>query len=202
MKSKIINRKPIDYNCVIEVDDIQIDPKNIENHRQRINTIFANKPEEYRLEQINKMIMHDILFSKAMDYLNTFYEFEIDQDEQAQYEKMITSEWTKNNVPLEEQNLELAKIGANKIIIQQLIFNDIQSENNITVSDDELEKILIEYYQNTNQPIRPFKQDLAGYENARQSIIHEKTIAHILGMFKFNLDKFNQRLEEFAKTNK
>lgn len=92
MKSKIINRKPIDYNYVIEVDDIQIDPKNIENHRQRINTIFANKPEEYRLEQINKMIMHDILFSKAMDYLNTFYEFEIDQDEQAQYEKMITSE--------------------------------------------------------------------------------------------------------------
>lgn len=92
MKSKIINRKPIDYNYVIEIDDIQIDPKNIENHRQRINTIFANKPEEYRLEQINKMIMHDILFSKAMDYLNTFYEFEIDQDEQAQYEKMITSE--------------------------------------------------------------------------------------------------------------
>lgn len=92
MKSKIINRKPIDYNYVIEVDDIQIDPKNIENHRQRINTIFANKPEEYRLEQINKMIMHDILFSKAMDYLNTFYEFEIDQNEQAQYEKMITSE--------------------------------------------------------------------------------------------------------------
>ena len=92
MKSKIINRKPIDYNYVIEVDDIQIDPKNIENRRQRINTIFANKPEEYRLEQINKMIMHDILFSKAMDYLNTFYEFEIDQDEQAQYEKMITSE--------------------------------------------------------------------------------------------------------------
>lgn len=103
---------------------------------------------------------------------------------------------------MEEQNLELAKIGANKIIIQQLIFNDIQSENNITVSDDELEKILIEYYQNTNQPIRSFKQDPAGYENARQSIIHEKTIAHILGMFKFNLDKFNQRLEEFAKTNK
>lgn len=199
MKSKIINRKPIDYNYVIEVDDIQIDPKNIENHRQRINTIFANKPEEYRLEQINKMIMHDILFSKAMDYLHTFYEFEIDQDEQAQYEKMITSEWTKNNLPLEEQNLELAKIGANKIIIQQLIFNDIQSENNIIVSDDELEKILIEYYQNTNQPIRSFKQDPAGYENARQSIIHEKTIAHILGMFKFNLDKFNQRLEEFAK---
>jgi len=92
MKSKIINRKPIDYNYVIEVDDVQIDPKNIENHRQRINTIFANKPEEYRLEQINKMIMHDILFSKAMDYLHTFYEFEIDQDEQAQYEKMITSE--------------------------------------------------------------------------------------------------------------
>lgn len=202
MKSKIINRKPIDYNYVIEVDDIQIDPKNIENHRQRINTIFANKPEEYRLEQINKMIMHDILFSKAMDYLHTFYEFEIDQDEEAQYEKMITSEWTKNNVPLEEQNLELAKIGANKIIIQQLIFNDIQSENNIIVSDDELEKILIEYYQNTNQPIRSFKQDPAGYENARQSIIHEKTIAHILGMFKFNLDKFNQRLEEFAKKNK
>ncbi len=202
MKSKIINRKPIDYNYVIEVDDIQIDPKNIENHRQRINTIFANKPEEYRLEQINKMIMHDILFSKAMDYLHTFYEFEIDQDEQAQYEKMITSEWTKNNLPLEEQNLELAKIGANKIIIQQLIFNDIQSENNIIVSDDELEKILIEYYQNTNQPIRSFKQDPAGYENARQSIIHEKTIAYILGMFKFNLDKFNQRLEEFAKKNK
>lgn len=224
MKSKIINRKPIDTTNTIVVQDVQVDPQNIEMHRQRINTIFAGKSEDYRLEQINKMIMHDILFSQAMNHLFKHYEFEIDPSEQEKFAELVISEWkkrsnqqTKTNSSkqhddqnstaneqefvIDEQSKELAKMAASKLIIQNLILEDIQQQNNITVDDKELEKILLDYYQNTNQPIRSFKQNPENYENARKSIIHEKTINYILSMFKFDLDKFNKELEEFVKKN-
>lgn len=198
MKSKIINKKSIDKKHVIVVDDVQIDPKTIEMHRQRIDTIFANQTEEYRLEQLNKMIMHDILFSKAMDYLFTHYEFDIDKEELDNHIKFVIGN-TKNidheNIPKElNDSIEMT---AKKLIIQKLIFDDIQKENNISVSNDELEKILINYYKETNQPIRTFKQDPQRYEEARTSIINEKIISTIISMFEFNLNKFLEKINNF-----
>lgn len=203
MKSKIINKKSIDKKHVIVVDDVQIDPKTIEMHRQRIDTIFANQTEEYRLEQLNKMIMHDILFSKAMDYLFTHYEFDIDKEELDNHIKFVIGN-TKNidheNIPKElNDSIEMT---AKKLIIQKLIFDDIQKENNISVSNDELEKILINYYKETNQPIRTFKQDPQRYEEARTSIINEKIISTIISMFEFNLDKFLEKINNFKQMSK
>lgn len=203
MKSKIISKKPVDKKHIIVVDDVQIDPKTIEMHRQRINTIFANQSEEYRLEQLNKMIMHDILFSKAMDYLFTHYEFSIDKEDLDKHINFVVGsakDIDANN--MSKQLKEAVESTAKKLIIQKLIFDDIQKENNITVSDDELEKILIGYYKETNQPIRTFKQDPQRYEEARTSIINEKVIGTIISMFEFNLDKFLEKVNNFKPTNK
>ena len=196
MKSKIIARRPYDPKTIIIVDDGRLPKELLDMHKQRIDTIFANQSEEYRIEQLNKVIMHDILFSKAMDFLFRQYEFSIDQDDVNEYQKFLLG---NNPMPTEQSAIDSLKISATQQIVKDLIFNDIRERNNIIVTDEELEKVLLSYYQQTNQSIRNFKNDKESYENARMSILNEKIVNHILSSFEFDLDKFNNQVEEMMK---
>ena len=196
MKSKIIARRPYDPKTIIIVDDGRLPKELLDMHKQRIDTIFANQSEEYRNEQLNKVIMHDILFSKAMDFLFRQYEFSIDQDDVNEYQKLLLG---NNPMPTEQSAIDGLKISATQQIVKDLIFNDIRERNNIIVTDEELEKVLLSYYQQTNQSIRNFKNDKESYENARMSILNEKIVNHILSSFEFDLDKFNKQVEEMMK---
>ena len=196
MKSKIIARRPYDPKTIIIVDDGRLPKELLDMHKQRIDTIFANQSEEYRIEQLNKVIMHDILFSKAMDFLFRQYEFSIDQDDVNEYQKLLLG---NNPMPTEQSAIDSLKISATQQIVKDLIFNDIRERNNIIVTDEELEKVLLSYYQQTNQSIRNFKNDKESYENARMSILNEKIVNHILSSFEFDLDKFNKQVEEMMK---
>ena len=196
MKSKIIARRPYDPKTIIIVDDGRLPKELLDMHKQRIDTIFANQSEEYRIEQLNKVIMHDILFSKAMDFLFRQYEFSIDQDDVNEYQKFLLG---NNPMPTEQSAIDSLKISATQQIVKDLIFNDIRERNNIIVTDEELEKVLLSYYQQTNQSIRNFKNDKESYENARMSILNEKIVNHILSSFEFDLDKFNKQVEEMMK---
>ena len=196
MKSKIIARRPYDPKTIIIVDDGRLPKELLDMHKQRIDTIFANQSEEYRIEQLNKVIMHDILFSKTMDFLFRQYEFSIDQDDVNEYQKLLLG---NNPMPTEQSAIDSLKISATQQIVKDLIFNDIRERNNIIVTDEELEKVLLSYYQQTNQSIRNFKNDKESYENARMSILNEKIVNHILSSFEFDLDKFNKQVEEMMK---
>lgn len=196
MKSKIIARRPYDPKTIIIVDDGRLPKELLDMHKQRIDAIFANQSEEYRIEQLNKVIMHDILFSKAMDFLFRQYEFSIDQDDVNEYQKLLLG---NNPIPTEQSAIDSLKISATQQIVKDLIFNDIRERNNIIVTDEELEKVLLSYYQQTNQSIRNFKNDKESYENARMSILNEKIVNHILSSFEFDLDKFNKQVEEMMK---
>lgn len=196
MKSKIIARHPYDPKTIIIVDDGRLPKELLDMHKQRIDAIFANQSEEYRIEQLNKVIMHDILFSKAMDFLFRQYEFSIDQDDVNEYQKLLLG---NNPMPTEQSAIDSLKISATQQIVKDLIFNDIRERNNIVVTDEELEKVLLSYYQQTNQSIRNFKNDKESYENARMSILNEKIVNHILSSFEFDLDKFNKQVEEMMK---
>ena len=196
MKSKIIARRPYDPKTIIIVDDGRLPKELLDMHKQRIDAIFANQSEEYRIEQLNKVIMHDILFSKAMDFLFRQYEFSIDQDDVNEYQKFLLG---NNPMPTEQSAIDSLKISATQQIVKDLIFNDIRERNNIIVTDEELEKVLLSYYQQTNQSIRNFKNDKESYENARMSILNEKIVNHILSSFEFDLDKFNKQVEEMMK---
>ena len=199
MKSKIIARRPYDPKTIIIVDDGRLPKELLDMHKQRIDAIFANQSEEYRNEQLNKVIMHDILFSKAMDFLFRQYEFSIDQDDVNEYQKLLLG---NNPMPTEQSAIDGLKISATQQIVKDLIFNDIRERNNIIVTDEELEKVLLSYYQQTNQSIRNFKNDKESYENARMSILNEKIVNHILSSFQFDLDKFNKQVEEMTGISK
>lgn len=196
MKSKIIKKDQINWDNTIEIDDIVMQPQLIEAHRNKINTIFANKDEAYRDDQLNKVILHDLLFTKSMDTLVQFYKFEFNEEEIAEIMKMIKISYSH----LDDKALRTI---AEKTVIRELIFADLQNEFNISVDDEEINKILLGYYETTNQSIRDFMNNEEQKNAARSSILGEKTIAFIIGKFKFDLSKLSKRISEFvSKQNK
>lgn len=196
MKSKIIQKDQINWNNVIEIDDIVMQPQLIESHRNKINTIFANKDEAYRDDQLNKVILHDLLFTKSMDTLVQFYKFEFNEEEIAEIMKMIKISYNH----LDDKALRTI---AEKTVIRELIFADLQDEFNISVNEEEINKILLGYYETTNQSIREFMNNEEQKNAARSSILGEKTIAFIIGKFKFDLSKLSKKISEFiSKQNK
>lgn len=124
-------------------------PQLIESHRNKINTIFANKDEVYRDDQLNKVILHDLLFTKSMDTLVQFYKFEFNEEELAEIIKMIKVSYSH----LDDKALRTI---AEKTVVRELIFADLQNEFNISVNEEEINKILLGYYETTNQSIREF----------------------------------------------
>lgn len=191
MKSKIIEKNPINWENVIEIDDIVMQPQLIESHRNKINTIFANKDEVYRDDQLNKVILHDLLFTKSMDTLVQFYKFEFNEEELAEIIKMIKVSYSH----LDDKALRTI---AEKTVVRELIFADLQNEFNISVNEEEINKILLGYYETTNQSIREFMNNEEQKNAARSSILGEKTIAFIISKFKFDLSKLSKKIAEFT----
>lgn len=191
MKSKILEKNPINWENVIEIDDIVMQPQLIESHRNKINTIFANKDEAYRDDQLNKVILHDLLFTKSMDTLVQFYKFEFNEEELAEIIKMIKVSYSH----LDDKALRTI---AEKTVVRELIFADLQNEFNISVNEEEINKILLGYYETTNQSIREFMNNEEQKNAARSSILGEKTIAFIISKFKFDLSKLSKKIAEFT----
>ncbi|WP_031488824.1 MPN555 family protein chaperone [Ureaplasma canigenitalium] len=184
-KSKITNKKDIDWSYTIVLEELRVDPTALENHKQRIEKIFAKESDEEKAQQLHNIVVRDNLFSAAMDKLAEFYEFEfVDEDIKNLIPRIISAfgEYKNNIAP------EIAK----KIIQKTLIFKDLQDTFNIEIKDEELEKILSSYYEETNQPIRDFKENKAQWEAARLTLLEEKTTAFII-------DKFNRDLSILEK---
>ncbi|MDE7221853.1 MAG: hypothetical protein K2N40_01110, partial [Ureaplasma sp.] len=193
---KIIEKNPINWENVIEIDDITMKPELIESHRNKINTIFANKDDTYRDDQLNKVILHDLLFTKSMDTLVQFYKFEFNQEELSEIMKMVKITYTN----LDDKAL---RIISEKTVMRELIFADLQKEFDISVTDDEITKILLGYYETTNQSIHEFMNNDEQKKAARSSILGEKTISFIISKFKFDLSKLSKKISEFiSKQNK
>lgn len=189
MKSKIKSKKPIDWSRTIVITDVSIHPKVFEEHKKRVDTVFANLSEEMRNQQLNNIILRDNIFNKAMDFLVQDYEFEIDKEELDKFKNNLKS-------TLNQESDEILEEISEKLIKKILIFADIQKENNITISDDELIKILNNYYEQTNQPIRDFMEDKEKFENAKNSLLEEKTTAFIIEKFPRDLSEFEKKLYE------
>lgn len=187
IKSKIVEKREIDWKTPIVISELRIDPQVLEMHKQRINTVFANLSEQERDQQLHNVVLRDNLFSQAMDRLVQSYTFDIDAEELAQYKQAIISSFG-------EDKSQYAEEIANKLIMKALIFADLQKEFDITITDQELVKILQDYYQQTNQPIRDFMSDKQRFESAKQTLLEEKTTAFIIEKFPRDLTELEKKL--------
>lgn len=196
MKSKITLKKPIDWTRKIIISDVSIHPKVFEEHKKRVETVFSHLSEELKNQQLNNIILRDNIFNKAMDFLVQDYEFEIDNEEKEKFKENL-------KVSLKQEDESVLNEISEKLIKKILIFSDIQKENNIAISDDELISILNNYYEQTNQPIRDFMEDKEKFEHAKNSLLEEKTTAFIIEKFPRDLSEFEKKLyDSLAKKEK
>ncbi len=195
LKSKIINKRDIDWSQTIKLSELKIDSKTIEYHKQRINNVFSQLPENARQQHLHNIILRDNLFTKAMDNIVTYYDIEYDKDDI----ENIKSNLLKIHDDIEKENIELI---VKKIISKALIFHDLQATYNIAITDDEMMNILHEYYQNTNQPIRDFMEDNDKFEKAKNTILEEKTVAFIIDKFPKDLSELEQKLKNIIDKKK
>ena len=189
LKSKIINKREIDWTQKIVLTDLKVDPKVLELHRQRIDTIFASLPIEKRSQQLHNIILRDNLFSKAMEIIVPCYDFEFNSNDINEISKSVILNYG-------EDKKEHANDIAKRMITKALIFNDLQNSFDIKITDDELMSILQDYYQNTNQPIRDFMEDSEKFNNAKNTLLEEKTTAFIIEKFPKDLTELERKMQD------
>lgn len=188
-KSIIKNKKPINWDYTIVLEDLMVDPKALEVHKQRINTVFAKQTEEQRAQQLHNIVVRENLFNKAMNYLSDFYEIEVNEEDVKELAPKLARAFGEE---MKDKYDEIAR----KVIAKSLIFSDIQKEFNIDIADDELEKILESYYEETNLSIRDFKENKAQWDAAKTTLLEEKTTAFIVDKFDRDLTTLERNIRK------
>ncbi len=176
MKSKIKSAKAIPWDTVLKLEKLQIDPQILKMHSERINKVFNNAPEEIRNQQIHNIVVRDNLFNKAMDIITTCYEFDINDEDVKAFEEAVIKNFG-------EEKRDVCHEIAIKLVKKTLIFQDLQEKLGIVMEDAEIKKVLDDYYQATNKPIRGILEDKEKYQGAKSTLLEEKIIATIIQKF-------------------
>ncbi len=177
MKSNIKNKKDINWNKTIVIDKLLTTEKNLNQYKEQVNNSILNLDDNEKNQQISFLVIRENILNQAMNYLFSFYGFNIDQNDIASLKQ------NKNN------NSE--DFNENDIINQikiDLIFNDIKNTYNINVNDTEVSDILNKYGYNdidTND---------TNFVKTKKTLEKEKIINFIIKKFKIDTSKLEQNL--------
>ncbi|MEG3641733.1 hypothetical protein V4Q75_00240 [Mycoplasmoides genitalium] len=186
LKSIAKLQKPIQYDKVIEVDRIFADPAFIEQHRQRILASFKDAKESALYHELTHIVIKDNLFSAAMNEIVSYFEFQINPEEL----KNVV-EGLKRDVVKDADEKTIQSI-AEKIIKKALVFNFLQKEWKVEVSDDIVKRVISLYYEKTNQNVREYLDDKQKFEGIRTALIEERMVLEIINHFKFHFNLTGQ----------
>ncbi|MDE6289654.1 MAG: hypothetical protein K2L64_02715, partial [Ureaplasma sp.] len=78
LKSIIKSKKPIDWTHIIVIDDLQVDQNILKMHEERVNNIFSSLSDIEKQQQVTNIIIRDNLLNKAMDFIISHYDIEVD----------------------------------------------------------------------------------------------------------------------------
>jgi hypothetical protein len=113
--------------------------------------------------------------------LKNNFDIEYDKNDVSEFMKKITS------VDKNAKKDEVEKFVKNSIF-STLIWEYLANEWKITVSDEDANKFLDDYYQNTNNSIREFKNDKNKFEQIKKDIRFKKTIDELNKYFNVKLE--------------
>ncbi|WP_462217952.1 MPN555 family protein chaperone [Mycoplasmoides genitalium] len=186
LKSIAKLQKPIQYDKIIEVDRIFADPAFIEQHRQRILASFKDAKESALYHELTHIVIKDNLFSAAMNEIVSYFEFQINPEEL----KNVV-EGLKRDVVKDADEKTIQSI-AEKIIKKALVFNFLQKEWKVEVSDDIVKRVISLYYEKTNQNVREYLDDKQKFEGIRTALIEERMVLETINHFKFHFNLTGQ----------
>ena len=185
LKSTIKKIKEPDFSKEIVITRLNATKEAVKWHYENLKKSFGGKLTEQEIwKRINALILRDNVFNEAMKILVSCCEIKIDQDELLKVTQFI-KETNKN---LTNPNPEYFEIIAKRMIERQLIFDMVEKEWNVTITDDEVKQNINEYYRRTNQPVRDILNNEKTMNQIKASLLIQKLTDAICKKLKWRAD--------------
>lgn len=198
MKSTIKKITTINTDKEEIIKSLRVDHQIVQLHFKRLSELFKNDTPEQISRKLQNIVVRDNLFNAIMEEVVRNFEVTYDDEEIKTVAQRLTSQFS-NKKP--EVITEIAK----KVITKTLVFEELAKEWNITVSDQEVNDSLEQYYKFSNQSIRPYKEDKNKFEGIRNVMLEEKISNELIRRFsKIRLDheSIKKQFEEAARRQK
>ncbi|MDR3257897.1 MAG: hypothetical protein LBT17_03800 [Mycoplasmataceae bacterium] len=167
LKSTIKQLTPINTDKEIVITALRADRRMVEMHAKRLTELFKNETQQQINMKLQNIIARENVFNAIMEETVRNFETTFDEDELKTLKERLKTQFPQQN----ENNLtEIAK----KVIIKTLIFRELGKQWNISVTDDEINASLEQYYKVSNQSIRDYKENKEKFEGIRNVIFEEK----------------------------
>ena len=180
MKSKIIKKLSINFEKEMVVDQVFIDKDEIQFHQKRLIELFKDLPKEEQNRKINDelkiIILKNNFFNKIMEFITPYYEFDLDADEVNKAKEQV-----KQNYPSRKD--DVIEMMAERVIEKQLIYDDLQNQFHIKLTQDQIDKMLEGVAKQANDTVENIKKDEPKYIALVSILQTEYTTSFLLNRF-------------------
>ena len=182
MNSKIINKKNIEWNKTIVIDNLFTTESNLKLYESQVNDINLKLTDNEKNQQISFLVLRENILNKAMDILFENYQFDINNNDI----ELIFQNLDKNQY--NESQMKELKNKIIKNIKTDVVLDDIKENNHILVNDEEVENILLKY------GIDKINRNSDNFIQTKKTLEKEKVINYIIKNFKIDTSKLQQNI--------
>lgn len=182
MNSKIINKKNIEWNKTIVIDNLFTTESNLKLYESQVSDINLKLTDNEKNQQISFLVLRENILNKAMDILFENYQFDINNNDI----ELIFQNLDKNQY--NESQMKELKNQIIKNIKTDLVLDDIKENNHILVNDEEVENILLKY------GIDKINRNSDNFIQTKKTLEKEKVINYIIKNFKIDTSKLQQNI--------
>ena len=180
MKSKIIKKLSINFEKEMVVDQVFIDKDEIQFHQKRLTELFKSLPKQEQDRKINDelkvIILKNNFFNKIMEFITPYYEFDLDADEVAHAKEQV-----KQSYPSRKD--DVIEMMAERAIEKQLIYDDLQNQFHIKLTQEQIDKMLDGVAKQANDTVENIKKDEPKYIALVSILQTEYTTNYLLNRF-------------------
>lgn len=182
MNSKIINKKNIEWNKTIVIDNLFTTESNLKLYESQVNDVNLKLTDNEKNQQISFLVLRENILNKAMDILFENYEFDINNNDiELIFQNLNKNQYNESQIKeLENQIIKNIKI--------DLVLDDIKENNHILVNDEEVENILLKY------GIDKINRNSDNFIQTKKTLEKEKVINYIIKNFKIDTSKLQQNI--------
>lgn len=182
MNSKIINKKNIEWNKTIIIDNLFTTESNLKLYESQVNDVNLKLTDNEKNQQISFLVLRENILNKAMDILFENYEFDINNNDiELIFQNLDKNQYNESQIKeLENQIIKNIKI--------DLVLDDIKENNHILVNDEEVENILLKY------GIDKINRNSDNFIQTKKTLEKEKVINYIIKNFKIDTSKLQQNI--------
>lgn len=182
MNSKIINKKNIEWNKTIIIDNLFTTESNLKLYESQVNDVNLKLTDNEKNQQISFLVLRENILNKAMDILFENYEFDINNNDiELIFQNLNKNQYNESQIKeLENQIIKNIKI--------DLVLDDIKENNHILVNDEEVENILLKY------GIDKINRNSDNFIQTKKTLEKEKVINYIIKNFKIDTSKLQQNI--------